>query len=135
MPFYLKVYALSLVAFLAIDSVWLGFIARSFYRERLGHLLADDPNWWAAIVFYALFVAGVVVFCTAPALSAGSVEKAIYLGAFFGLVTYATYDLTNHATVKNWPAIVTVVDLVWGAILSATVSCAGYYAGKWLQTP
>ena len=84
-------------------------------------------------IFYLLFVAGIVVFAIAPALQAGSLRNALLLGAFFGLVTYATYDLTNHATVKGWPWIVTVIDLCWGMLLSASVSCVGYLAGRWLE--
>ena len=130
---YLKLYAATFVGFLAIDFIWLAFLARGFYRRQLGFLLADQPNWWAAIAFYLLFVAGVVVFAVAPALQAGSLRVALTLGGFFGLVTYATYDLTNHATVKDWPWIVTVVDLCWGLVLTSAVSCIGYVAGRWLM--
>ena len=132
MTYYLKVYAVTLVGFLAIDFVWLAVIARGFYRKHLGFLLADHPNWWAAVAFYLLFVAGIVVFAIAPALQTGSLRKALILGGFLGLVTYATYDLTNHATVKSWPWVVTLVDLCWGLVLSASVSFIGYSAGRWL---
>jgi uncharacterized membrane protein len=132
MFYYIKLYVAALIAFLAIDSVWLGIIARRFYGKYLGFLLADQPNWWAAAAFYLLFVAGMVVFVVAPAVQAGSLWRALLLGAFFGLVTYATYDLTNHATVKNWPWIVTLVDLCWGAALSASVCTIAYLAGRWL---
>lgn len=135
MVYYLKVYFAALVAFLAIDFVWLAFVARAFYRKHLGFLLAEQPNWSAAVAFYLLFVAGIVVFSIVPALQAGSAWKALLLGGFFGLVTYATYDLTNHATVKDWPGIVTLIDLLWGAALSASVSCLGYFAGRWFETP
>ena len=134
MLFYLKVYFIALVAFLAIDLPWLLFVARSFYKSQIGFLLAEQPNLVAAVVFYLLFVAGVVVFASAPAIAAGSISKAVILGALFGLMTYGTYDLTNLATVKNWPWLVTVVDLVWGTALSASVSTVGYLAGRWLQT-
>ncbi len=132
MIYYFKIYIISLVGFLTIDFVWLAFVARSFYRKHLGFLLTDQPNWWAAIAFYLLFVAGMLAFAVAPGLQAVSFRKAFLLGAFFGLVTYATYDLTNQATVKNWPWIVTVVDLCWGTALAATVSSIGYLAGRWL---
>ena len=131
--YYLKVYLLTLAGFLAMDMVWLVVVARGFYRERLGFLLSDQPNWWAAISFYLLFVVGLLVFVIVPAMEAGSLRKALLLGAFFGLVTYATYDLTNHATIKNWPWIVTLVDMTWGAVLATTVSCIGYLAGRWLR--
>lgn len=133
MLYYLKIYLCALVGFLAIDLVWLGVVARSFYRKQLGFLLADQPNWWAAIIFYLLFVAGMLVFAVAPGLQAGSLRKALLLGGFFGLITYATYDLTNLATVKNWPWLVTVVDMAWGTILAASVSGIGYMAGRWLR--
>jgi len=131
--FYLKVYLAALVGFLAIDGVWLAVIARGFYRDQLGFLLREQPNWWAAGAFYLLFVAGLLVFAVLPGLQAGSVWRALLLGAFFGLVTYATYDLTNLATVKGWPWIVSVVDMVWGALLAASVCGIGYAAGRWLR--
>ena len=94
--YYLKLYVCAFVGFLAIDMVWLAVVARGFYRRQLGFLLSDQPNWWAAIAFYLLFVAGLLVFAVVPGLQAGSLRRALLLGGFFGLVTYATYDLTNH---------------------------------------
>jgi uncharacterized membrane protein len=129
---YIKLYVPTLVAFLAIDFVWLAFVARGFYRKHLGYLLAEQPNWWAAAAFYLLFIAGMVVFVVAPAVESGSIWRAVLLGAFFGLVTYATYDFTNHATVRGWPWIVTVVDLGWGAVLASSVCTIAYLAGRWL---
>ena len=131
--YYLKLYLLTFAGFLAIDMVWLVVVARGFYRERLGFLLSDQPNWWAAISFYLLFVVGLLVFVIVPAVEAGSLRKALLLGAFFGLVTYATYDLTNQATVKNWPWMVTLVDMTWGTVLATSVSCLGYLVGRWLR--
>ena len=128
--FYLKLYLCTLVGFLAIDAVWLTVVARGFYRRQLGFLLSDQPNWWAAIIFYLLFVVGLLVFAIVPGLQAGSLRKVLLLGAFFGLVTYATYDLTNLATVKNWPWLVTLVDMAWGTVLAAAVSGIGYFAGR-----
>jgi uncharacterized membrane protein len=130
--FYLKLYLCTLVGFLAIDAVWLTVVARGFYRRQLDFLLSDQPNWWAAIIFYLLFVVGLLVFAIVPGLQAGSLRKVLLLGAFFGLVTYATYDLTNLATVKNWPWLVTLVDMAWGAVLAAAVSGIGYFAGRGL---
>lgn len=132
MLYYLKLYAITLLGFFAIDIVWLGVAARGFYQQHLGYLLAEKPNWYAAVVFYLLFVAALLVFAVIPGLQAASLKKTLFLGAFFGLVTYATYDLTNMATVKDWPAIVTVVDLTWGMILATAVSGIGYAAGRWL---
>jgi uncharacterized membrane protein len=131
--YYAKIYVSSLVAFLAIDMVWLAVVARGFYRRQLGFLLADQVNWWAALSFYLLFVAGVLVFAVGPGLQAHSMGRAVLLGGFLGLVTYATYDLTNLATVKDWPLIVTLVDMVWGAVLAAAVSCVGYLVGAGMR--
>ncbi|HEY5668520.1 MAG TPA: DUF2177 family protein, partial [Anaerolineales bacterium] len=113
LSYYIKLYISALAAFLLIDAIWLGLVARGFYRKYLGFLLSPTPNWAAAIIFYLLFIVGLVVFAIAPGLQAGSLGKALLLGALFGLLTYATYDLTNLATIKDWPLIVTVVDLVW----------------------
>ena len=102
-----------------------------FEREpRLGGLLADPVNWAAAIVFYLLFLAGIVFSVTLPAARAGSLARALATGAFFGLVAYATYDLTNLATLKGWPIGVTVVDICWGMVLTASVAAAGYAVAR-----
>jgi uncharacterized membrane protein len=134
MPFAttLKLYFITLGAFLAIDLLWLGLVARNFYQQQLGYLLAPRTNWSAAIIFYLLFVAGVLVFAVLPGLQAESLGKALLLGAFFGLVTYATYDLTNLATVKDWPVVVTLVDMAWGMVLSSLVTLVSFFAGQWL---
>jgi uncharacterized membrane protein len=118
----IQVYAVTLGIFFAIDLVWLGVVARDFYRQHIGHLLAPDVNWAAAVLFYLLFIGGLVFFAVKPALEAGSGTRALAYGALFGLLTYATYDLTNQATMRDWPVLVTVVDLAWGTVLSATVA-------------
>jgi uncharacterized membrane protein len=133
MAYYLKLYLATLVAFLVIDMLWLGLVARTFYRNYLGFLMAPSPNWLAAIIFYLLFVVGIVVFVVVPGLEASSLKTTLLRAALFGLVAYATYDLTNLATVKDWPLIVTVVDLIWGTVVSVVVSLAGYMAGQWLS--
>jgi len=130
--YYIKLYFATLVAFLAIDMLWLGLVARTFYRKYLGFLMAPSPNWPAAIIFYLLFVVGIVVFAVLPGLEANSLKETLLRAALFGLIAYATYDLTNLATVKDWPLIVTIVDLIWGTVVSVVVSYAGYMAGKWL---
>jgi len=132
MAFYIKLYLATLFVFFVIDMVWLGLVARSFYRKQLGFLLSPQTNWVAAIIFYLLFVGGILVFVVLPGLADDSLRTTILRAALFGLVTYATYDLTNLATVKNWPLAVTIVDLAWGTFLSIAVSCAGFFAGKWL---
>jgi uncharacterized membrane protein len=131
--YYLKLYICTLLAFFVIDMVWLAVVARGFYQKHLGFLLRTDPNWAAAILFYLLFVLGVLVFVVVPSLQADSIKKVLIMGALFGLITYATYDLTNLATVKDWPLIVVAVDMLWGTILATLVSYLGFLAGKWLQ--
>lgn len=123
---FLLVYAVTLPIFFAIDLVWLGVVARDFYRQHLGHLLGAQVNWGAAILFYLVFIAGVVFFAVRPALEAGSATRALAYGAFFGFLTYATYDLTNQATMRDWPVVVTIVDLAWGSVLSASVAYLSY---------
>lgn len=130
---YLKLYGVMFVTFLAVDMVWLGLIARRFYARHLGFLMADKPLWSVALFFYLLFVAGVLVFVVLPGLQAGSAGRVLLLGALFGLVTYGTYDLTNLAVVKNWPWIVSVVDMAWGSFLGAIVGYAGFLVGRLLN--
>lgn len=119
---FLKLYIIALPIFFAIDMVWLGLIAKNFYRQQIGHLLRPDVYWPAAILFYLLFIAGLVVFVIAPAVEKKQWLQALTMGAFFGLVTYATYDLTNLAVTKDWPLMVTIVDLLWGTVLGASVA-------------
>jgi len=134
MPFYKLIisYLLTSVVFFAIDMVWLGFIAKDLYRKYLGNFLSDKVNWTAAIVFYLLFIIGIFYFAILPAVEKNSLMKAIISGAFFGILTYATYDLTNLATLKNWPLPIVFIDIAWGALLTGIVSTAGYYIVKWL---
>jgi uncharacterized membrane protein len=115
-------YIVALLIFLALDFIWLTSMGKPFYAAELGSLLREKPDMVQALLFYLLFVAGLVVFVINPALGAGSVAKAATLGAFFGLVTYATYDMTNLATIKGFTTRVAIVDMIWGASLSATVS-------------
>lgn len=118
---FLTLYAISVPVFFLIDMIWLGFVARTFYRNQIGHLLGD-VNWVAAITFYLLFVGGLVFFATMPAYERGSIATALVLGGLFGFFTYATYDLTNLATLKDWPLAVSLVDMLWGTVLGASVS-------------
>jgi uncharacterized membrane protein len=120
------VYVVTVPVFFAIDLVWLGLIARDFYRRHLGHLLSAQVNWPAAILFYLVFIAGIVFFVVRPALEAGSAARALAWGAFLGFLAYSTYDLTNQATIRDWPLLVTVVDLAWGTCLTALVSFLSY---------
>ncbi len=118
---FLTLYAVSVPVFFAIDMVWLGFVASNFYKSRLGHLMGDI-HWPAAIIFYLVFLVGLTFFATYPALFKNSLMTAAILGGLFGFFTYATYDLTNLATLRDWPLSVTIVDMVWGTILGASVS-------------
>lgn len=130
---FIKLYLIALPIFLAIDMVWLGLVAKDLYARQLGFLMTPNINWVAAILFYLLFITGLVIFVIHPAILKNSLMEALFMGAFFGLVTYATYDLTNLATVKNWPLLVTIVDLVWGSFLGGLVSLLTYsIASKWL---
>ncbi len=123
----LRNYAIALGIFLVIDLIWLTVIAKRLYAEHLGYLMAPKPNLIAALVFYMLFIVGVMVFVVNPALSAGSWLKALLPGLLFGLVTYATYDLTNLATVKDWPILITVIDLIWGSAVSGATAVLSYF--------
>jgi len=118
---FLTLYAISVPVFFIIDMLWLGFVARSFYQTRLGHLLGD-VNWPAAIIFYLVFLVGLTIFAIYPGATVGKVTTALVWGALFGFFTYATYDLTNLATLKDWPLSVVVVDIVWGTVLGASVA-------------
>jgi uncharacterized membrane protein len=126
-------YLLSFVVFLGIDLVWLGFIAKSFYKKYLGAFLTPHPNWTAAIIFYILFVVGILIFSVFPGLAKDSLKHTMIYGALFGFFTYTTYDLTNLATLKNWPIQIAIVDMLWGTLLALTVSTAGFYIAKWLM--
>ncbi len=130
---YLKLYLVSLAAFFAIDMFWLGLVARSFYQQYLGFLLAPSPNWLVAAIFYLLFIAGILFFVVVPGLERDSFKATLLRAALFGLITYATYDLTNLATLKDWPVLLTVVDMIWGTVLSVLVSSVGFMVGKWLR--
>lgn len=117
-----KLYLTALLIFFAIDMLWLGVVAKDFYRGQIGFLMKTDINWTAAILFYLIFIVGLVFFVIMPSLEKSSWVYALATGALFGLITYATYDLTNYATLKDWPFMVTAVDLAWGTVLGASVS-------------
>jgi uncharacterized membrane protein len=133
MLFYLKLYLLTIPVFFAIDMVWLGFVARPFYVKHLGYILSPQVNWTAAMAFYLMYIVGIIFFAVRPALDAESLQRAILLGAFFGFITYATYDLTNLATLKDWPLTVVIVDIAWGTVLCALVATGSFLIGRWLQ--
>jgi uncharacterized membrane protein len=126
-------YLLTVIVFFAVDMAWLGFIAKELYRKYLGNFLSDKINWPAAIIFYLLFIVGIFYFAIIPAVEKNSLFKAVIGGALFGFFTYATYDLTNLATLKNWPLPIVFIDIAWGSLLSAIVSTAGFYIVKWIE--
>ena len=127
---FYKLYAIALPVFFAIDMAWLGLIAKNLYAKQIGGLLKENVNWIAAIVFYLIFIAGLVLFVILPAVEKGSWSHAMLYGALFGFVCYATYDLTNLAVAKDWPIFITIVDLIWGAVLATSVSTITYYIAK-----
>jgi uncharacterized membrane protein len=129
---YAKLYLLTVPVFLAVDLVWLGFIAKDFYRTNLGYVLSAQVNWPPAVLFYLLYIVGVLIFAVAPAIRQASVLKALLYGALFGFFTYMTYELTNMATIAHWPLKVVVIDILWGMMLSAIVAAISYYIGRWL---
>ncbi len=129
---FLKVYAVALGVFLALDLIWLGVVAKGFYQEQLGYLMRPDVRMGAAVLFYLIYVVAVVVLVVAPAVEQQSVARAVATGALFGLAAYAAFDLTSLALVRNFPVKVAVVDLAWGVVLTASVSAAGWWAGmRW----
>jgi uncharacterized membrane protein len=128
---FIKLFLIALPVFFLVDIAWLVLVAKKFYQQQIGFLMKPDINWYAAIIFYLLFISGLVIFVIAPAVEKHSWVNAILFGSFFGFITYATYDLTNLATLKDWPLLVTVVDLIWGTVLAGSISGITYFiAGK-----
>ena len=123
---YTVAYATTLIIFLAIDAVWLTTMSQRLYRPYLADILVDDVNLAPAALFYLIYIGGIIVFATAPAFSTGKLTTAAVYGALYGFFTYATYDLTNQATVRGWPTIITVADISWGSLLSAVAAVVGF---------
>jgi uncharacterized membrane protein len=130
----LKSYAIAFiftaVVFLALDFVWLGFIAKDFYRTQLGPLMLEKPLLGVAIVFYLLYTIGIVSFAVAPALATDSWMRAMAAGALLGLVAYSTYDLTNLATLRGWSMKLSLVDVAWGTVVTSIAATAGYFGAR-----
>ena len=126
-------YFLTTLVFFAIDLTWIGLVAKKFYWGNIGQLLKDDVNWVAALIFYLLYIVGIFVFAILPSVENDSIKSAIFYGALFGFFCYATYDLTNLATLKGFPLKVAVVDMIWGTILTGAVSTAGFYITRWVH--
>ncbi len=127
---YLKMYVVALVVFLLIDIVWLAVIAKNLYQKELGFIMSPKPNWGAAILFYLIFIVGLVFFVIHPAIEKDSWSYALFAGILFGFVSYSTYDLTNLATLADWPIKITIIDLIWGSSLGGAVSTISFYILK-----
>lgn len=125
-------YIFSALSMLAIDAVWLTTMSQRFYKKHIGHLMAESPQLFAAGIFYAIYITGITVLVILPAVSGNKSLLSVFaMGALYGFAAYATYDLTNQATLKDWPVIVTIVDLLWGAVLSGAIACIGWFAVKY----
>ncbi len=129
---FAKLFLIALPVFFAIDMLWLGIVAKGFYFKHVGALLRPDVNWTAAIIFYVIFIAGLIIFVIQPAVVNISWTHALLFGALFGFIAYATYDLTNLATLKDWSLLLSVVDMLWGATLAAAVSVVTFWIASWL---
>lgn len=123
-------YLLTMVVFLIIDMAWLGWIAKNLYQKYLSSFLTDKVNWLAAFIFYLIYVVGISVFAIYPSINKDSALYAALMGGLFGFIAYATYDLTNLATLKGWPLTIVFIDIAWGVFLTATVSLSGFYISK-----
>ena len=130
---FLKHYLIAFVAFLVIDLVWLLFVAKDLYQRELGFIMSDKPNWIAAIIFYLIFIGGLLFFVINPAIETNSWMYALFAGMFLGLLTYATYDLTNLATLKDWPLKITIIDLIWGTFLGGSVSTVTFFVARFFK--
>ena len=126
-------YILTVTVFFGIDMIWLGIVAKGFYRNNLGHLLRPDINWAAALIFYLLYIVGILIFATLPALEKNSLRQAVVMGGLFGFFAYATYDLSNLATLRGWPVNVVFMDIIWGMALTASVAASSFFIGRWIM--
>lgn len=130
---YLYTYLLTVPVFFAIDMIWLGLVAKGLYAKELSKFLTDKPNWAAAAVFYLAYIAGIIVLAVMPAVEKQSLIKAVILGGVFGGLAYATYDLTNLATLKDWPIKIVIIDIIWGMLLTAIVAAISYQIANWVR--
>jgi uncharacterized membrane protein len=130
--FYLKLYVLTVPVFFIIDLLWLGVVAKGFYQRHLGYILSPQVNWLAAIIFYLLYIAGILIFAVLPAVTKDSWQHAMLYGALFGFFTYMTYELTNLALLKDWPLNIVVVDIIWGVVLCTAVATSSFIIARWL---
>lgn len=129
---YFLHFLLTVPVFFAVDIIWLGFIGKPIYQKYIGHLMAEKVNWTAAIIFYLLFIVGILIFAVYPALKMDKVSYAITYGALFGFFTYMTYEMTNLAVIKDWSWQIVPIDIIWGTVLCTLVSVGSFYIGKWV---
>lgn len=127
----LAAYAATAVVMIALDLLWLGVIARPLYQQGIGHLMADKPRVPVAVLFYAVFAAGIVIFAVSPQTGGSNWLTTLSMAALFGLVAYATYDLTNLATLRHWPLSLSLIDMAWGTAVSTAAAAAGKAALDW----
>jgi uncharacterized membrane protein len=125
---YLFAYVITAVVMVVIDFIWLGYIAKPIYERGIGHLMTDKPNVTVAVLFYLIFAIGLMIFAVVPNEATTGWQKTIVSAALFGFIAYATYDLTNLATLKNWPVSVSLIDMAWGTLVSAIAAAAGRLA-------
>jgi uncharacterized membrane protein len=131
---YILLFLITTLIFFAVDMLWLGVIAKNFYRDKLSFIFTGEVNWAPAIIFYLIYIAGILYFSILPGLDGGNWKMVLLNGAILGFLCYATYDLTNMATIKQWPLIVVFVDIAWGTVLTGTVAVLSYLAAiKWLH--
>ena len=130
--YYVKLYGLTVPIFFVIDIIWLGVVAKGFYQKNLKYILSPNVNWTAAIIFYLIYIAGILIFAVLPAVAKDSLRHAAVWGALFGFFTYATYDLTNLALLKDWPIVIVIVDILWGVVLCSAVATLSFFVAKWL---
>lgn len=127
---YIKMYFITLIVFFVIDLTWLGVIAKNLYSQQLGFIMKENVNWVAAVIFYLIFIVGIVFFVVNPAIINDNWRYALSVGMLFGFITYATYDLTNLATLKDWPLKITIIDLIWGTSLGGLTSLISFFINK-----
>ena len=127
---YIKMYFITLAVFFVIDLTWLGLIAKNLYSQQLGFIMKENVNWIAAVSFYLIFIIGIVYFVVNPAVINDNWKYALFAGMLFGFVSYATYDLTNLATLKDWPLKITIIDLIWGTTLGGLTSIVSFFIYK-----
>ena len=127
---YIAAYLGALITFCIMDGVWLGIVATDFYFSALGSLLLERPNWSMAAIFYIGYILGIVYFAIRPSLKRSGLARVLKDGALLGLMAYATYDMTNMATIKGWSLTVSIVDMIWGMIITGASAISGYIAAR-----